>query len=73
MSEEHILSPHEVADFLESISIATGARYIEWLISEMKDTSEGFHDRLAALYLHSLEAESGSQGKPFYLDRFGLW
>ena len=31
----------------------------------MKDTSETFHDRLAELYLHSLEDESEPPGTTF--------
>lgn len=33
----------------------------------MKNTSETFHDRLAELYIHSLEDESESQGTTFNL------
>lgn len=40
-----------MANFLESISQAIGARFLEFLISDRKEQSTSMHDRLAGLYL----------------------
>ncbi|KAF9223920.1 hypothetical protein BS17DRAFT_781417 [Gyrodon lividus] len=40
-----------VTDYLERIDPQIASRYLEYLIEEKEETSPGFHDRLAGLYL----------------------
>lgn len=49
-----------MADFLESISQATCARFLEFLISDRNETSISVHDRLASLYL-TMTLSAGKQ------------
>lgn len=67
-SEDVELERGPVADYLESIDPSLCAKYLEFLISERGDETQGYHDRLAELYLNmTLSAkergdESKSQG-----------
>lgn len=53
----------EVTDFLEELNPELSARYIEYLIQEMKETSEPAHERLAELYFHAAEDEHATEGE----------
>jgi hypothetical protein len=50
-SEEVVLPPQHVANFLESVNRKFCARYLEFLIEERHEESYIYHDRLAELYL----------------------
>jgi Vam6/Vps39-like protein vacuolar protein sorting-associated protein 39 len=50
-SEEVVLPPQQVANFLESVNRKFCARYLEFLIEERHEESYIYHDRLAELYL----------------------
>jgi len=50
-SEDVELERGPVADYLESIDPSLCAKYLEFLIAERGDETQGYHDRLAELYL----------------------
>jgi Vam6/Vps39-like protein vacuolar protein sorting-associated protein 39 len=74
-SDDVDLPRKEVADYLENISPALCARYLEYLIEEREEDSIEFHDRLAELYVRMTLAakKRGDDGESsFQLKKDGL-
>ncbi|KZT39975.1 hypothetical protein SISSUDRAFT_1113449 [Sistotremastrum suecicum HHB10207 ss-3] len=62
-SEDVMLPPSAVADYLETVNTTLAIRYIEYLIEERAEVSVPFHDRLAYLYLQRIRTEGKTDAK----------
>jgi len=62
-----------VTDYLEKFDPHIATRYLEYLIDEKEEENNGFHDRLAELYLGiTMTAKrKGEEGESFAFDIFG--
>ena len=62
-SEEVVLPPQHVANFLEGVNREYCARYLEFLIEERHEESPIYHDRLAELCLKmTVDAKKARDG-----------
>lgn len=58
------LPRHKVLDFLASIDDDLAVRYLEHIINELDDITQGFHQRLVELYLKTVkDQDSGEEEK----------